>query len=84
MSPLYSGPMHAYRCGSCGGVFWLRPGVEPPGLRCGMMGCSGRFRRAPDADLKGEEDPAPQGPEAPERGVKMAEGEGGGTGDRRG
>jgi hypothetical protein len=81
MSPLYSGPMHAYRCGSCGGVIWFRPGVEPPGLRCGMMGCSGRFRRAPDADLRGETAPAPSEGGAPEREAKAGESEGGGSAD---
>ncbi len=84
MSPLYSGPMHAYRCGSCGGVIWLQPGVEPPGMRCGMMGCSGRFRRAPDADLQGEPAPAPREDEAPEGDAQAAEGTACGPGDAGG
>ena len=64
MSPLYSGPMHAYRCAICSGVVWLRPGVPPPGMRCGMMGCSGSLRRAPAADLAAAPGPSAQAPEA--------------------
>lgn len=60
MSPIWTGPLLAWRCARCGWVCYLQPGLEPPGRLCGnyYAGCVGRqypMSRVPVLDLPARE-----------------------------